>query len=462
MIPTLLLNIHRPHDKVAQILGRINGTFFYRGLWFTNTSFLATSDPENVHYILSSNSSVYLKGPEWLKQFDIFGEALFNSDGRHGNVTEKLSMLSSITHKSGNHFQRHAFDIGCIMGMGFNPGVLSIEFPENRFHKATNAAMEAAFCSYVMPDCLWKLQSWLQIGKEKKRSDAWKAFDDPLTQCISIQRHKSNKTMASSNEDNDFSFLNCYLTGNYRLTREEIKRHLPMKQVEGGLHIPSNYDELSKLTYLHAALCETLRLYPPVSFEFRSCTKPDFLPSGHRVDRSTRDLIGIHAMGRMESLWGEDCYELKPERWISEEGKIKRESPSKFCAFLAGPRICPGKEVSFLVMKTTAAAIMHNYNVDVLEGQNIRPKNSVLCQMKKGLMVGHGDIIKRSLSWSKYYVRLPNIKSSTTHVLGGKYNQIDGWLQLNTDGLIKVASRLTAAGESWEMIERSGFWASIL
>ncbi|MBA0716999.1 hypothetical protein Golax_004848 [Gossypium laxum] len=245
MIPTLLLNIHRPHDKVAQILGRSNGTFFYRGLWFTNTSFLATSDPENVHYILSSNSSVYLKGPEWLKQFDIFGEALFNSDGeawkRHGkalhaffNHPQIRQSLSKVLHQRIEEalvevleyvcrreivvnlqdlFARHAFDIGCIMGMGFNPGVLSIEFPENRFHKATNAAMEAAFYSYVMPDCLWKLQSWLQIGKEKKRSDAWKVFDDPLTQYISIQRHKSNKTMASSNEDNDFSFLNCYLTG---------------------------------------------------------------------------------------------------------------------------------------------------------------------------------------------------------------------------------------------------------
>ncbi|TYG39598.1 hypothetical protein ES288_D12G028000v1 [Gossypium darwinii] len=180
MIPTLLLNIHRPHGKVAQILRRSNGTFFYRGLWFTNTSFLATSDPENVHYILSSNSSVYLKGSEWLKHFDIFGEALFNSDGeaskRHGkafhaffNHPQIRQSLSKVLHQRIEEalvevleyvcrreivvnlqylFARHAFDIGCIMGMGFNPGVLSIEFPENRFHKATNAAMEAAFYSY--------------------------------------------------------------------------------------------------------------------------------------------------------------------------------------------------------------------------------------------------------------------------------------------------------------------------
>ncbi|MBA0591731.1 hypothetical protein Gorai_008733 [Gossypium raimondii] len=328
MIPTLLLNIHRPDGKVAQILRRSNGTFFYRGLWFTNTSFLATSDPENVHYILSSNSSVYLKGSEWLKHFDIFGEALFNSDGeaskRHGkafhaffNHPQIRQSLSKVLHQRIEEalvevleyvcrreivvnlqdlFARHAFDIGCIMGMGFNPG------------------------------------------------------SDRPTLKDSLMR------------DNIIQFL-FGSEGTYGLTREEIKRHLSMKQMEGGLHIPSNYDELSKLTYLHAAVCETLRLYPLVPFEFRSCTKPDFLPSGHRVDRSTRVLIGIHAMGRMESLWGEDCYELKPERWIR-------------------------KEVSFLVMKATVAAIMHSYNVDVLEGQNISSKNSVLCKMKKGLMVG--------------------------------------------------------------------------
>ncbi|PPE02668.1 hypothetical protein GOBAR_DD00227 [Gossypium barbadense] len=420
MIPTLLLNIHRPHDKDAQTLRRSSGTFFYTGLWFTNTSYLATSDPENVRSILSSNSSVYLKGPEWLKQFDIFGEALFNSDGeawkRHRrafhaflNHPQFRQSLSKVLHQMVVNLQdllvRHAFDIGCIMGVGFNPGLLSIEFPENRFHEASLEVAELA-------------SDW----KRKKRSDAWKAFDDLLTQFISTQRHKSKKSVASSgsNEENDFNFLNCYLTGHeitgptpkdslirdnlvhflfasdgtYNLTltwffyliskapmvenkiREEIKRHLSMTQIEGGLQIPSNYDELSKLTYLHAALCETLRLHPP-----------DFLPSGHWVDQNTRILIGIHAMGRMESLWGEDCYEFKPERWISEDGKIKRESPTKFSAFLAGPRICPGKEVSFLLMKATATAIIHNYNFHVVEGQNIGPKNSVLYQMKKGLVV---------------------------------------------------------------------------
>lgn len=474
MIPTLLLNFHRPHDKIAQVLKTSNWTFLYKGIWFTNSSFLVTCDPENVRHILSTKSSSYLKGTEWLKQFDIFGEALFNSDGeswkRHRKVFHSFlnhhqfrksltkivrvrieqGLVKVVEHVSRQKlvvnlqdlFVRHAFDIGCIMATGSNPGVLSIEFPENKFHNAMRDTLEAAFYRYVMPDGLWKIQSWLQIGKEKKRSEAWKAFDDLLAEYMSIQRRKlSSSNQSNSNaddydydrdEDNSFNFLKCYLTGHevtgptpsdglirdniihflfasddtYSLTltwffylisknpvvenkiRNEIKRNLALKQVgeELDLELPSSFDELNKLTYLHAALCETLRLCPPIPFEFRTCTKQDVLPSGHRVDGNTRVLIGIHAMGRMEGLWGEDCDEFKPERWITLDGKIKREVPSKFCAFLAGPRICPGKELSFFLMKATVTALIHNYDVHVMEGQKIAPKNSAFYQMNKGLM----------------------------------------------------------------------------
>ncbi|KAK6253582.1 hypothetical protein QUC31_015302 [Theobroma cacao] len=484
MTPTLLLNFHRAHEKVAEVLKRSNGTFLYRGVWFTNTSFLATCDPENVRYILSTNNSAYLKGSEWLKQFDIFGEALFNSDGeawkRHRKVFHAflnhqqfhqslakiledrieqglLKVLEYVSRRElvvnlQDLFVRHAFDIGCIMATGCNPGVLSLEFPENRFHKAMSDTLEAAFYRYVMPDSLWKLQSWLQIGKEKRRSEAWKAFDELLAEYISIQREKSNKAMASNTDEGDnFNFLKCYLTGHkvtgptprdslirdnvihflfasddtYSLVltwffyllaknpmaenkiREEVKKNLSMKEA-GGLQIPSCFNELNKLTYLHAAFCETLRLCPPIPFEFRTCAQQDILPSGHRVDRNMRIIIGIHAMGRMEFLWGEDCHEFKPERWITEEGKLKREAPSKFSAFLAGPRICPGKELSFFLMKATATAVLHNYKVHVTEGQNIAPKNSAFYQMKNGLMVRiensePNSIYPKGSEWRKYY-----------------------------------------------------------
>ncbi|KAJ6385116.1 hypothetical protein OIU77_028337 [Salix suchowensis] len=52
----------------------------------------------------------------------------------------------------------------------------------------------------------------------------------------------------------------------------------------------------------------------------------------------------------MKSIWGEDCLEFKPERWLSPEGD-KFEPPKdgyKFVAFNAGPEDLPGEGLGLL------------------------------------------------------------------------------------------------------------------
>lgn len=98
-------------------------------------------------------------------------------------------------------------------------------------------------------------------------------------------------------------------------------------------------------------------------------------------------MFSLYAMGRMESIWGDDCLEFKPERWISERGTIKHEPSSKFLAFNAGPRTCIGREVAFTQVKAVAATIIHNYQVEVVEGHPIEPNVSVILYMKQGLKV---------------------------------------------------------------------------
>ena len=53
--------------------------------------------------------------------------------------------------------------------------------------------------------------------------------------------------------------------------------------------INTKYDptDLEKLVYLHAALSETMRLYPPLPFNHKSPAKPDVLPSTTRKQRHT-------------------------------------------------------------------------------------------------------------------------------------------------------------------------------
>uniref|UniRef100_A0A0D3E5N9 Alkane hydroxylase MAH1 n=1 Tax=Brassica oleracea var. oleracea TaxID=109376 RepID=A0A0D3E5N9_BRAOL len=73
---------------------------------------------------------------------------------------------------------------------------------------------------------------------------------------------------------------------------------------------------LEKLVYLHAALYETMRLYPPVPFNHKSPLKSDVLPSGHKVKAESKIVICIYALGRMRSVWGEDALDFKPEMYF--------------------------------------------------------------------------------------------------------------------------------------------------
>ncbi|ESQ53201.1 hypothetical protein EUTSA_v10026837mg [Eutrema salsugineum] len=141
-----------------------------------------------------------------------------------------------------------------------------------------------------------------------------------------------------------------------------------------------NPADLDKLVYLHGAVCETLRLYPPVPFNHKSPAKPDVLPKFQIV-------ISTYALGRMRSVRGDDAEDFKPERWISASGRLRHEPSYKFLAFNAGPRTCLGQKLTFLQMKTMAVEVIRNYDFKVVEGHKTETVPSVLLRMQHGLKV---------------------------------------------------------------------------
>ncbi|TXG70795.1 hypothetical protein EZV62_005730 [Acer yangbiense] len=77
-----------------------------------------------------------------------------------------------------------------------------------------------------------------------------------------------------------------------------------------------------------------------------------------------------YAMGRMEFLWGNDAEEFQPERWLGESGRFHPESPFKFTAFQAGPRICLGKEFAYRQMKIFCMILLASYVFKLSDDQN--------------------------------------------------------------------------------------------
>lgn len=155
---------------------------------------------------------------------------------------------------------------------------------------------------------------------------------------------------------------------------------------------PLTYPELEKLVYLKAALTETLRLYPSVPEDVKYVVAEDRLPDGTVVAAGSTVTYSIYSVGRMEEIWGEDCMEFRPERWISRSsaGDVIFEAPRDgytFVAFNGGPRTCLGRELAYLQMKSIASAVLMRHRLELVPGHRVRQKMSLTLFMKNGLRV---------------------------------------------------------------------------
>lgn len=114
--------------------------------------------------------------------------------------------------------------------------------------------------------------------------------------------------------------------------------------------------------YLQAAINESMRLYPPVQFDSKFCQEDDTLPDGTFVKKGTRVTYHPYAMGRMERIWGPDFLEFKPERWL-ENAVFRPVSPFKYPVFQAGVRVCLGKELALVEMKSVALSLIRRFDI---------------------------------------------------------------------------------------------------
>ncbi|KAH7517334.1 hypothetical protein FEM48_Zijuj09G0052500 [Ziziphus jujuba var. spinosa] len=141
-------------------------------------------------------------------------------------------------------------------------------------------------------------------------------------------------------------------------------------------------DEVKDMVYTHAAICESMRLYPRVPADNKEAAKEDTLPDGTVVKEREKVTYHPYAMGRMESVWGKDWAEYRPERWLEPE-RVDKDTkkywrfvgrdPYSYPVFQAGPRTCLGKEMAFLQMKRVVAEVLRLFRVAPAMAEGVEP-----------------------------------------------------------------------------------------
>ncbi|KAK4750304.1 hypothetical protein SAY87_027753 [Trapa incisa] len=328
---------------------------------------------------------------------------------------------------------RLTFDNVCMIAFGVDPGCLRPGLPEIPFAKAFEDATGATVMRFVTPTFLWKAMRWLNVGSERTLRESIKDVDefamgvirtrkkeletadygrsprsDILTVFMELKDEQGRPFSEKFLQDICINFILAgrdtssvalswffWLLDKNPGVEEKILAEIcgVVKAredfVEGKLagdEVIFRPEEVGKMEYLQAAISESLRLYPSVPIDHKEVLENDVFPDGTVLKKGTKVLYMIYAMGRMEVIWGPDCKDFKPERWL-RDGRFMSESSYKFTTFNGGPRLCLGKDFAYYQMKFTAASILYRYRVKVAAGHPVVPKLAITMYMKHGFKV---------------------------------------------------------------------------
>lgn len=162
---------------------------------------------------------------------------------------------------------------------------------------------------------------------------------------------------------------------------------------------PMNYDDLKQMPYTHATFYEASRLHPAVPKNAKQVVADDVIrPYGpgsqellaalpelkHRlpdvvVKKGESVVFSDYVMARLPEIWGADCLEFKPERFLEEKDgrrSIKTFSPFIFHSFNAGPRLCLGQTLATYEGAAVTAQILRRFDV-VYDHEKLRAQPPV-------------------------------------------------------------------------------------
>ncbi|KAG8889661.1 hypothetical protein FRB98_003464 [Tulasnella sp. 332] len=147
-----------------------------------------------------------------------------------------------------------------------------------------------------------------------------------------------NMLLAARDTTANVLAFTCYLLAMYPDVLCELRQEVLANFGPTGL---PTYDSMKSLTFLHAVLNETMRLFPPVPFSSREPKTSAVIPTRSGplfIPRADWQILYcVPSIHKRKDLWGEDADEFIPNRWLSSRTKGVADQ-SHFVPFSAGPR----------------------------------------------------------------------------------------------------------------------------
>ncbi|KAM0948732.1 putative cytochrome P450 [Dioscorea sansibarensis] len=448
-LPHFLKHRHDALEWISTLLSKSPTHSIVFNFPFHTNGFI-TSNPTNIEHILKINFSNYPKGQRAISFLeDFLGHGIFNSDGDHWNWQRKAAsyefnkkslrnfivntvqqeilhrLIPMFTKKCNSGevfdlqdvFERFSFDTICKVAFGKDPCCLTDNSSRpdlvHAFGDASHAVVERF---NGLSPFTWRIKKLLNIGSERRLKESIKIINNFAINIIRSQRESKEEdndllSRFALNKDNSDEYLRdiviSFIVAGLETTSsaltwffwilstrpdveekilEELSKIRSQRNSCSDNYNVFNFDELREMNYLHAAISESLRLYPPVPWDTQSCLEDDVMPDGTFVRKGWFVTYCAYSVGRLKEVWGEDCMEYRPERWL-EDGVFRPENPFRYPVFHAGPRMCLGKEMAHIQMKSVVACLIERFRFEVLVDKHPEMVLWLTIRMKGGLPV---------------------------------------------------------------------------
>lgn len=299
----------------------------------------------------------------------------------------------------------HEFTLETFAELGFGLQMHAIGAAQGHpLDKALGDAFPQILARTQMPPWLWKLQKWLNVGGEKAYAKTTHYIRTLVSEMVATSLEQSEQHPRDEAATIVELFINAMRNGEGDVTPELLCDIAIMFTIGGRdtsadtmnwvLYHMSKYpavehkvrhelwdqfpelmegkvkaltmEQTQALVYMEAVIRETLRLYPVVPLYVRRAASDAVLVDGTFIAKGTSVTMCPYTTGRLESVWGEDALEFKPERFIDAATNKLRVFPAyKFFSFGAGPKICIGMNLAMLEMKLVLSAMLSRFRFDV-------------------------------------------------------------------------------------------------
>uniref|UniRef100_A0A7N0RF07 Cytochrome P450 n=1 Tax=Kalanchoe fedtschenkoi TaxID=63787 RepID=A0A7N0RF07_KALFE len=341
------------YDYAAYLLGLSGHAADLNGPSFTGIGCLLTSDPENIHHICGSNASNYYRGEHFKDVFEIWGDGILVAESEWWKFQRRLnhslirqsgfmSLVKNATNRMLKDGLLPILDRAAELGFWVDMQDLSRRFTLELTCKFL-LGIDLDSLSVDLPEVLFSkaIEDMEEaiFYRHLKPLRLWK-----LQRWLGIGvEGKSTKAKA--------------------ILDEFVYRQISLKRDKIACKEGKEDEDLDILSRLLTAGLDTTS----VAFAWFF-----WLVSTHP---------SMEAKLRQEL---KEAFHLKEgDKWPYPS----YQAMSKCNEFSAGANQCLGKELAMLETKMVAAAVVWNYNFEVVEGHSVDADSSIMYYMKQGLKV---------------------------------------------------------------------------